>query len=258
MAKYDPDDIIKLALANPGFGFRRFVKKIYAKGGPSSESVILRLFEIHKHETSVDLFGIIQDTSKIRMVTEKEYRRITGRDYVPKGYGRNTGGRPSKANVGFGKGTYNQGDGSANIPLPPQHFDWLEFSQGIIENLPSGIHSANISLLYDFEEVVRMNQEVGVSTREISARTGVSEIKIKKLFSRMTEYDGYGAATHWLAVMGHLWKIQQHRGMDHRNDELMMDLRSIFLEYERDPVNVEAPSIEDINWVYLELLSEEE
>ena len=79
----------------------------------------MRLFEIHKHETGIDPFEVLQDTTNIKMVTEKEYKRITGRKSTPKGYGRAMGGRPSKADEGFGKGAWKQGDGMANIPFPP-------------------------------------------------------------------------------------------------------------------------------------------
>ena len=249
-------------MANPGFGFRRFIKEIHGRNRSRSESVTLRLFEIHKHETGIDPFEILQDTSEIRMVSENEFKRITGEKYVPKGYARAVGGRPSKANEGFGKGAWKQGEGMANIPLPPQYFDWLDVSEISEEDAEeiseNRIKRLNIASLFDFEMVIRMHDEQKMTVSQISQETGVSERRLARFLSKMEDYDEHGVAYQWLAVMEQLWKIQEHRGRTHREDDLMMDLRGIFLDYEKDPVNEEEPSIEDVNWVYSQLLSEEE
>ena len=111
---------------------------------------------------------------------------------------------------------------------------------------------------FDFEEVIRMNDEEKMTVGQISSKTGVSERKLTRFLSKMEEYDDHGVAYQWLGVMGQLWRIQQHRGRTHWEDDLMMDIRGIFLDYEKDPINEEPPSVEDVNWVYSQLLSEEE
>ena len=69
----------------------------------------------NKEYTGEDLYGLLQDPSYSKMVTEDEYRRITGKARLPKYTGRGTGRRVSIA----------QGGGrQARIPLPPQKFNW--------------------------------------------------------------------------------------------------------------------------------------
>ena len=78
--KFNPDDIIRLAEANPGFGFNRFMSKLlHGKSSDGSKLQVMRLFEIHKAETDVDLYAELQDTSRRRMVTMAELKAITGR-----------------------------------------------------------------------------------------------------------------------------------------------------------------------------------
>ena len=94
--KFNPDDIIRLAEANPGFGFNRFMSKLlHGKSSDGSKLQVMRLFEIHKAETDVDLYAELQDTSRRRMVTMAELKAITGRKSPPAGWGRSAGGRTS-------------------------------------------------------------------------------------------------------------------------------------------------------------------
>ena len=63
--KFNPDDIIRLAEANPGFGFNRFMSKLlHGKSSDGSKLQVMRLFEIHKAETDVDLYAIARHQSK--------------------------------------------------------------------------------------------------------------------------------------------------------------------------------------------------
>ena len=124
MPEFDPDDVIKLALANTSYGFGNFLRELYGNK-KAKENQTLRLFSIHKSETGTDPFQVLQSTEKLEMVTDKEYKKRTGKSRLPKGTGRGTGGRPSKISETFGKGTKQAKDNQRNIPFPPQAFDWL-------------------------------------------------------------------------------------------------------------------------------------
>lgn len=252
MPKYDPDDVIRLAEANPGFGFRQFIRELYGKkrtaGGSRTESRLLRLFDIHKFETGVDLFELLQSTEFSTTVTEAEYLRRTGRKYLPKGSGRGTGSRVSRA----------QGGGYHNfIDLPPQEFNWLDVSEIPESEYVSGSGSTNHIELMDYELLMRLHDEEMMTISQISHSMGVREARIEKFLSKLEEYDEEGIVNEWLAVMKRLWEIQCHRGSTHKEDELMMDFRGIFRDYVKDPINVERPTIADINWVYKQLIEEE-
>ncbi len=77
------------------------------------------MFQEFKDETGEDLYAHLQDPDFIIMVTEYEYRRITGRKQVPKGYGRSLGGRTNNKTRNEEKGTP-----QVRVPLQPQIFNW--------------------------------------------------------------------------------------------------------------------------------------
>ena len=97
--KYSDEELIELALLNPGYGFKRFVQLLSI-----SEPFVLELFTQWKEHFGEDIFGLIQDESYTQMVSQKEYKKITGLSRVPRGSGRAEGGRSSKVSEGFGKG----------------------------------------------------------------------------------------------------------------------------------------------------------
>tara|TARA_Y100000748_G_scaffold290729_1_gene277623 strand:+ start:60 stop:1133 length:1074 start_codon:yes stop_codon:yes gene_type:complete len=247
MARYHPDDIIRLAQVNQGFGFRRFLAEIHGKGGGErgggNESQTLRLFEIHKLETGEDLFAHLQDPSQTQMVTRREYHEITGLDRAPMGSGLSTSRRS-----GADKGSH-----AKDVPLPPQEFNWLDVSE--LEGEWRG--ETNHITLIDFKSVVAMYDEEMMDVDQISEETGVGKGKLASFIEDLQEYDEYDVVERWLGVLQRLWVIQCHRGKDHLEDELMMDFRGIFKDYVNDPVNTEAPTLDDVDWVYSQLLSEE-
>ena len=79
----------------------------------------MEMFQELKDETGEDLYAHLQDPDFIIMVTEYEYRRITGRKQVPKGYGRIGGGRTNSKTR-----TEDEGTSRVRVPLQPQIFNW--------------------------------------------------------------------------------------------------------------------------------------
>jgi hypothetical protein len=250
MPNYNPDDIIRLAEANPGYGFRRFLKELYGSSSRRS-SQVLRLFEIHKIEAGVDLFDVLQDTSLSKMVTRKEWKSITNNAPTPKGAGLSTA-RRSKLERKVGIGT-----NSRNIPLPPQNFYWLDVTEVDDEEYEYGQGSTNHIELMDYNLLMRLHDEEMMTVSQISQLMGVRETRIESFLSKLEDYDEKDIVYEWLAVMKRLWRIQCRRGSTHKKDELMMDFRGIFRDYVMDPVNTEPPTIQDIDWVYQQLLEEE-
>ncbi len=123
--KYSDEELIGLAFINRGYGFDRFTKFLGVK-----RNFVMDLFLEFKEFTDgeEDPFGCLQDPSNHKLVSEHEYRNITGKTRLPKGAGRSKGGRPSKASESYGTGRKNVGD-HRDIPLPPQEFNWGEYSQ---------------------------------------------------------------------------------------------------------------------------------
>ena len=257
MARYRPDDIIRLALTNPGYGFERFVDELYGRKRRRTRlAQLIRLFDIHEHETGVNPFDVLQDMSKCTLVSQKEYKQITGRKSVPKGFGRSQGGRASKASTSYGKGHTGVGE-KKYIPIPPQDFDWLDVTEVDEDEYQSGLGTTNHIELMDYDLLLRLHDKEMMTLEQISEALSVSERRIERFLSDLAEYDDHGVSDRWLAVMKRLWRVQCHWGYTHKEDDLMMDLRGIFRDYIMDPVNVEPPTIDDVDWVYQQLVSEQ-
>ena len=113
--KYSDEELIELAFLNPGFGFERFTKYLGVK-----RNFVMDLFLEFREFSGgeEDPLGWLQDPSNHTLVSEAEYKQITGRKYVPKGMGRPT----AKRAVGKNKGRH------LKIQLPPQEFNWGSFS----------------------------------------------------------------------------------------------------------------------------------
>ena len=134
--KYSDEELIELAFLNRGYGFDRFTTFLGVR-----RNFVMGLFLEFKEFTGgeEDPLGCLQDPSNHRLVSEHEYKKITGKTRVPKGSGRATGGRPSKASESYGTGTKNVGD-HRDIRLFPQEFNWGEFSPKM---WPSKQHSSH-------------------------------------------------------------------------------------------------------------------
>ena len=119
--KYTDEEVISLARLNQGYGFNRFVGKLYPNKKKSSvyRYRFMNMFEEFKHESNEDLFEFLQDPDFIVMVSEKYYRKITGKKQVPPGYGRSLGSRGRKKK--FGKEKIQN-----KVAMEPQIFNWGE------------------------------------------------------------------------------------------------------------------------------------
>ena len=252
LANYDPDDIIRLALANRGYGYKRFMGELFSTRWGRKESQILRLFEIHKHETGINPFEILQDPSKTRMITREEWNQITGGAPTPRGSGLATA-RTSKLNRKVGIGT-----NARNIPLHPQEFHWLDVEEIPEEESVTGQGSTSHMFLMDYAKILELHDLDMKTEKQIAEITGNSLRMISSFFEKLRKYDQEGVADEWLNVLIFLWNAQVERGSDHFGDDLMMDLRGIFKDFVKDPIHVEPPTDADLHWVYNQLLSEEE
>ncbi len=125
--KYYDQEIIDLIKLNPGFGIDRFVKVLYPTGKKSAELRYRTTMMLNEHhsETGEDLYDLLQDPDFSTLVSENEWKKITGKTRVPQGVGRAAGGRASKTSKSYGKGRVQRGSWK-NILLPPQEFNWGE------------------------------------------------------------------------------------------------------------------------------------
>ena len=76
--KWKDNEVIYLASINAGYGFKKFVGKIYrGAGARRREFRLLGIFNDFKEETGVDLYEILQDPSKMGKVSSKRLYRAT-------------------------------------------------------------------------------------------------------------------------------------------------------------------------------------
>ena len=254
--KFNPDDIISLARMNPGYGFRRFVKLLCGEldRPPSSKNIsqVMRVFDIHKVETGENLFDSLQDTSNHRIVSLPDYMRITNSKFPPVGYGQGSGGRTPKP---LRKGEKGRG---IKVPLPPQVFQWGHIDSSGSRFVVEGRGKTNHLKLIDIRKFQSLYEVEMKTVEQISEIMGISKSWLLKLIDRMNNYDQDGILEDWITVIDTMYKVQTHRGKGHFDDELMAEFRGIFRNYVENPVMTEKPTVEDIVWVYNQLLSEEE
>ena len=155
--------MIELTFLNQGYGFREFTKFLGVK-----ENFVMDLFIQFKEMTNgqEDPLAFLQDPSNHIMVSEAEYRKITGRKYLPLGKGRTTGKRVQGEN----KGTY------VKIQLPPQEFDWGPYSrkEWHVKNHPAHELEGNMSTDEWIERRIHQNGFVRFNedAEEFSKSTG--------------------------------------------------------------------------------------
>ena len=154
--KYTDEEIFSLVRMNRGFGIDEFVKRLY----PSSHKKaaikfrFIQMFQDFKDESGEDLYAHLQDPDFIVMVTEYEYRRITGRKQVPKGFGRATGGRVNNTTRKMNKGA-----SQIRVPLQPQIFNWSDHRRPdernwrYVEELYNSITTSDESFVDDLPSV---------------------------------------------------------------------------------------------------------
>ena len=117
--KYSDEEVIELAELNPGFGLRRFVKVLYpkTKSPRDYEYDFTILFDEWKDFSGIDLLNHLEDKKYSKLVNGDEYLKITGKKYLPSGYGRSssrTSSTERKGKPGLG----------VKVPLKPQIFNW--------------------------------------------------------------------------------------------------------------------------------------
>ena len=254
--KYNPDDIITLALANPGFGYIRFLRMLDSSGNSSGKARargrVLRLFDLHKLETGIDAYDVLQNSSNHRLVTRGEWKKITGGTNYPSGYG-SMGGRTPKP-----KRTQNRDDvRQILIPLPPQEFNWLDVPKTGSHDYKSGQGQTNHIALHDVRKILHLLDVEMKTEGQVLEELKLSKSWLKTFLEKCKDFEEEGVLEDWIRVLDLMYQVRQHRGKNFQEDELMADFRGIFRAYVNDPIEKDSPSTEDIQWVYNKLLREE-
>ena len=267
--KYSDEELIQLAILNPGFGINRFLKVLH----PDSDADrrrrkryhLIQLFDEHKVEFNEDLFDIIQDPDYSNMVTEKQYKEITGEKYLPQGryMGRSTS-RTSKLSEGYGKGYNIRGDAQANIPLPPQDFHWGDIlpvdqrtahtnfdNEKFRLRLYSNIKLRDFRKMWDAYQLVLPVKSPTLVSKSLD---GDSPNAVIKWNPKMLEYHEKDILEDWFEVTETLRMIEGNNALN--DNELKTMFRGTFEDYVKDPINTEKPSKEDIFWVFNQLIEE--
>ena len=253
--KYNPDDIIKLALGNPGYGFKRFMGILTgSESRTRGHSQILRLFDLHHKETGVNPYDVLQDTSKLEMVTMKRYTEVTGKSAPPVGFGRGHGGRTTKPKRKTPMNEVRQ----RLVPLPPQIFDYLDVPEtGSLDSF-SGQGQTNHLMLIDIDKYMNLRNVEMMTEEQIAFELEVSKNWLMRFESFLDQYDQEGIIDDWIRVFRLIYEIQQFRGLTYKSDELMADFRGIFRDYLHEPIGKEPPTNDDIIWVFNQLSMEED
>ena len=245
LSKYTDEEIIELARLNPGYGILRMVSELYprkkSKGSSNRDRIandIIFILQEHKEESGEDLFELLQSTEFSTKVTEAEYLRRTGRNRLPKGRGRGTGSRLSRAQGG-GYHTF--------IELPPQEFNWGEIMQGSERDAhaPSLNPLREYSILnlhHPFREYWEMWMD-GYSRAEIAREHDGNNSTVGKWVNLMIEIDNEEGLEEWLEIVELLNFFVRDRGHSNyeesRNDMVIQFVQSISNEFVTSPNTVE-------------------
>lgn len=92
---------------------------------------------------------------------------------------------------------------------------------------------------------------------QVIAELGLSKSWLTSFLEKCKKYEEEDVLEDWIRVLDLMYQVRNHRGLTHQEDELMADFRGIFRDYVNDPIEQEAPSTEDVQWVYNKLLREE-
>ncbi len=105
--------------------------------------------------------------------------------------------------------------------------------------------------LLDFRKIWLMLNAEGSTAASIARELDIGYQRLLKISRMLEEYYFEDVLEDWLKVTERLLSIQNERGRDHREDNVMMQMRVVFSEFVRDPINVEeVPSNEDIDEIY--------
>ena len=267
--KYSDEELIQLAILNPGFGINRFLKVLHPDSDADKRRRkryhLIQLFDEYKEEFNEDLFDIIQDPDNLTMVTEKQYKKITGEKYLPQGrYMGRSASRTSKLSEGYGKGYNTRGDAQANIPLPPQDFHWGDILPVDQRTAHTNFDDKKFMLrvysnikLRDFRkmwEAYQLVLPVKSPTLVSKYLDGDSPNAVIKWIPKMLEYHEKDIVEDWFEVTETLRIIEGNNALNDK--ELKTMFRGTFEDYVKDPINTEKPSKEDIFWVFNQLIEE--
>ena len=255
--KYTDDELIQLISLNPGFGLDRMIKQILPDSDADKRRDIrydiIQLLAEYKKEFGDDLYAEIQNPDYSTRVTEAEYLRITGKKYLRKGLSRSQGG---------GNHTF--------IDLPPQIFDWGDISKPqergtehywdrySTESRASDVKSRLLFYspvkLRNFKEIWSAYQYVlPVEDYSLVSRfvDDCSRNVIVKWLPRMKQFNELGILEEWLEITEQIKTIEENGNFPDK--EARLAFRGTFEEYVKRPEENEAPSKEDIFWVFNEL-----
>jgi hypothetical protein len=254
LAKYTEEEIIELARLNPGFGIRRMASELYPRRKTDANelaSKITIILKEHEEEIGEDLFGKLQSTEYTQMVTENEYRRITGKN-IPRGYGRRAG-----RNRGGQRINRDIRHKMTMIPIPPQEFNWGEIEPA--ESRPSHIEKkfkpeyTILNLRFPFSKFWEMWMD-GHSRGEINRELEIPYQAVQKWLNRMIIFDEEGTLDEWLEVVEIVTWFSKDRGLgsleEERDDSVMLFIHSIVDDYLVSPGDDERPDLKELTEAY--------
>jgi len=255
LAKYTEEEIIQLVRQNPGYGLLRMISELYPKkDGRQSDNRsrvaqdILIILQDHEEQTGEKLYDLIQSNEFSTVVTEAEYREITGVKYLPPGYGRATGRRRTKVSAG--------GSPQGFIPLPPQEFNWGEIEPA--ESRPSHIERfkskyTTLNLRFPFSKFWEMWMD-GYSRGEISRELEIHYQTVQKWVNRMIIFDEQETLDEWLEVVDLVTWFNEDRGLssieEEKDDSVMLFIHSIVDDYLVSPGDEERPDLKELAAAY--------
>lgn len=253
LAKYTEEEIIRLATQNPCFGFVRFGKILYpAKKGEfrtsSAAAEMISIFEEYKKETGIDLYDSLQSEEGLPIITEAEYKKITGKKNLSSGSGRRSGFRVTK--------------GGTMRVLHPQEFLWGEIvpedeRPSQIEERRNRLPNIGIeNIHYEFGQIWEYWME-GYSRAEISRELNMSTTNGAKKVNILIELDKNNKLEEWMKLIELMKWFISDRGItsfkEENDDEIMLFIHSIVDEYIRNPIDTEPPNLKEITQAYREV-----
>ena len=117
------------------------------------------------------------------------------------------------------------------------------------------IPHGNFRTLFDYKTAIEMRDE-GCDFEEISDFVEASPNMISRF---MIEYESLDEeiSIPWANIMYRLWELECERGSLPQEDYVLKLLRSNFNDYIFNPNIIDRPTIDDVDWVYTQLVEKE-
>ena len=117
------------------------------------------------------------------------------------------------------------------------------------------IPHGNFRALFDYKTVIEMRGE-GCDFEEISDYVEASPNMISRF---IIEYESFDEeiSIPWANIMHRLWELECERCSLPQEDYLLKLLRSSFNDYIFNPEILVRPTIDDVDWVYNQLIEKE-